>query len=216
MKMIVLFVAFIVLLCGATSAQNNQSSDADVPKWQINAGLGTMNSMYWILNLSKQYYSNYDLDKKNNVFLKVEKRLGRRSGLGINYAQAGVDVNAVLTIDSVFNNELQHYVPTEVAFKYRTQSVNLRYNFHFAPSSKWDPYVGIGLGLRFNSVDASVSNPLKTLADLNLDIPFITFTTPGADFTLGVNANHFSDKFGFYAEFGMAKALLQAGIQYRF
>ncbi len=216
MKRIVSIAAFILLFNGSVSAQINQSSDVEIPQWQINAGLGTMNSMYWILNLSKQYYSNYDLDKKNNVFLKVEKRLGRRSGLGLNYAQAGVDVNAVLTIDSVFNNDLQRYVPTEVAFKYRTQSVNLRYNFHFSPSSKWDPYMGIGLGLRFNSVDASVSNPLKTLADLNLDIPFITFTTPGADLTFGVNSNHFSDKFGFYAEFGMAKALVQAGIQFRF
>lgn len=216
MKKIVTIAAFTCLLFGQVFSQKNQSSESDLSKWQINAGLGTMNSMYWILNLSKQYYSNYDLDKKNNVFLKVEKRLGRRSGLGLNYAQAGVNINAVLTIDSVFNNDLQQYVPTEVDFKYRTQSLNLRYNFHFSPDSKWDPYLGIGLGLRFNSVDASVSNPLKTLADLNLDIPFISFTTPGADFTFGVNANHFSEKFGFYAEIGIAKALLQAGIQYRF
>lgn len=189
-----------------------EKKDRPLPIWdyRISAGLGTINTMYWLLDFGQQY-GEFSMDKKNNVFIKAEKMLTLRSGIAINYAQAGVDILANLKTDSFFNNELQKIVPTEVTIKYRTQSFNVRYNLHFAPSEKFDPYLGISMGVRFNSIDGSVNNPIKGFSDFNLNIPFIGFTTPGGDLTLGFAGNLFNG-IGYYAELGIAKALLQGGI----
>ena len=182
------------------------------PVWnyRFSAGLGTVNTMYWLLDFGQQY-AEFTLDKRRNAFFKVEKMLTHHSGLAINYAQAGVDVNATLKTDSFFSAELQKFVPTEVTIKYRTQSLNLRYNLHFAPSENFDPYIGISMGFRFNSIDGSVNNPVKGFSDFDLTIPFIGFTTPGGDLTLGC-AGKIAGGLGYYAEVGIAKALIQGGL----
>jgi hypothetical protein len=190
----------------------NDKKEKPVPVWnyRFSAGLGTANTMYWLLDFGQQY-GEFTLNKNRNVFFKAEKMLTYRSGLAINYAQAGVDVNASLKTDSFFNTELQKLVPTEVTIKYRTQSVNLRYNLHFAPSEKFDPYIGISMGIRFNSIDGSVNNPVKGFSDFDLTIPFLGFTTPGGDLTLGC-AGKIAGGLGYYTEIGIAKALIQGGI----
>lgn len=189
-----------------------KSKDKIPPIWdyRVSAGLGTVNTMYWLLDFGQQY-GEFSLDKKRNAFLKVEKMLTYRSGVAINYAQAGVDVLASLKTDSFFSTELQKFVPTEVTIKYRTQSINLRYNLHFAPSPKFDPYLGVSVGFRFNSIDGSVNNPVKGFSDFDLSIPFLGFTTPGGDLTLGF-AGEIAGGIGYYAELGIAKALIQGGI----
>ena len=198
--------------CANHSLPIKEKKDRPAPIWnyRMSAGLGTINTMYWLLDFGQQY-GEFSMDKKNNVFVKAEKMLTLRSGIAINYAQAGVDVLANLKTDSFFNSELQKFVPTEVTIKYRTQSINVRYNLHFAPSEKFDPYLGISMGVRFNSIDGSVNNPIKGFSDFNLNIPFIGFTTPGGDLTLGFAGNLFNG-IGYYAELGIAKALLQGGI----
>jgi hypothetical protein len=188
--------------------------EKQLPLWnyRFSVGMGTANTMYWLLDFGQQY-GEFTLDKKRNLFFKAEKMLTYRSGLAINYAQAGVDVNTTLKTDSFFSTEFQKLVPTEVTIKYRTQSLNLRYNLHFAPSEKFDPYIGISMGVRFNSIDGSVNNPIKGFSDFDLTIPFIGFTTPGGDLTLGC-AGKLAGGLGYYAEIGVAKALLQAGLNY--
>lgn len=188
-----------------------EKKEKQQPIWnyRFSAGLGTANTMYWLLDFGQQY-GEFTLDKKRNVFFKAEKMLTYRSGLAINYAQAGVDVNASLKTDSFFSTELQKLVPTEVTIKYRTQSLNLRYNLHFAPFEKFDPYIGISMGFRFNSIDGSVNNPVKGFSDFDLTIPFLGFTTPGGDLTLGC-AGKIAGGLGYYAEIGIAKALIQGG-----
>lgn len=186
------------------------------PLWnyRVSAGWGTANTMYWLLDFGQQY-GEFSLDKKNNGFLKFEKMLTYRSGLALNYAQAGVDVSASLKTDSFFSTELQKVVPTEVSIKYRTQSINLRYNLHFAPTEKFDPYIGISMGFRFNSINGSVNNPVKGFSDFDLNIPFLGFTTPGGDLTFGF-AGKIAGGLGYYAEVGIAKALIQGGINFTF
>ncbi len=188
-----------------------EKKEKQLPIWnyRFSVGLGTANTMYWLLDFGQQY-GEFTLDKRRNVFFKAEKMLTYRSGLAINYAQAGVDVNASLKTDSFFSTELQKLVPTEVTIKYRTQSLNLRYNLHFAPSEKFDPYIGISMGIRFNSIDGSVNNPVKGFSDFDLTIPFFGFTTPGGDLTLGC-AGKIAGGLGYYAEIGIAKALIQGG-----
>lgn len=100
-------------------------------------------------------------------------------------------------------------------FTYRSRSFNLRYNYLFNTNESFQVYWGLGIGVRGNSVSLKTNNPeLSKLIDIpNINVASVPVM--GFESTLGFRGK-IQEQLGWYAELGMAKALFQAGLSYRF
>ena len=167
---------------------------------QIGYGIGNINQVVF------SYYKaelEYDLKKTGPFFLKYEYALTNRIGIGVNFSYA----SAVLNYHTILYDE-----------SYRTkinwQVLNIlgRLNYHFLIREKWDAYVGIGLGYRNESWDYSYS-PELNVRDEKANLG--NFSPIGAELTIGARYL-LSSHFGFYTELGVATAIFQIGLNFRF
>jgi hypothetical protein len=129
------------------------------------------------------------------IFFKYEHGFKNWLGLGVVYAHMNSTSIFGYSHDSVHNN---------ATTQYSSFSLMLRLNFHLAPRSRnLDPYIGFGVGLR--NYHVIVTSPERNMNKF-LNTPF-----PGLEATFGLRG-YVTPKFGFFAELGFAKAVLQLGV----
>ena len=208
------FVLITVLsfFCLAAQAQSWGSND-DAFKYgsdkgfrpgqfSLSAGMGAGNFLNFIVKKGVGYVK-LESDIKPILFVKAEYAVHKNIGVGLNFAKNGFDVGYQLpdTFQSISGK-----LPVEVSVNYRSWSIMPRVNFHMTPEKAIDVYAGIGLGYRHNAVKFDDNDPNR-----NWDIPLGFVPSVGADFTVGARG-YIVPNFGFYAEMGLAKAIVQGGV----
>ncbi len=191
-------------------------------KNNIMVGAGAINGMYIVVrNADKLQSSDSSFfagittnSVKPLYFIKYEYKLAERHTLGVNFANSGFVIGGLVK-DSFFVNDLGILTQTQVDVIYRSRSFNLRYNYLFNTNESFQVYWGLGIGVRGNSISLKTNNP--ELSKL-IDIPGLNVASVpvmGFESTLGFRGK-IQEHLGWYAEMGMARALFQAGLSYRF
>lgn len=184
-------------------------------------GYGIINTNFILApTLEKSLLNGWDkvnFSKVPNIFIKGEYALSNHMGVGVNVATGGLIAH--VSIDS-FNNQ---NVRIAGDLTYRSWSALARINYHALNSGKWDVYLGMGIGLRMNRVKVTSNDPITNrwnfpvnLGVIEKKIPnSLSFPGIGADITMGV-AYKFVPSVALYAEMGMAKSAVQAGLRVGF
>ena len=188
-------------------------------------GAGAFNLIYLVVNR----LDNVDVTTQNDSFvfstittnttaplyyLKYENKLGRKHTLGLNFANSGFTVGGLVR-DSFFINDMGALTQLNLQLKYKTASLNVRYNYTFNPDAKVQIYWGMGMGIRTNKVFIS-TNDSKLLNKFAIPgINVASVPTVGFESTLGFKGI-IADHLGWYAELGIAKSVFQGGISYSF
>jgi len=200
------------------SAQEVNRNAEHTAKNKLAVGVGAVNFLYFQVNSmdnKELSSSSFFAGITKNVtlplhYIKYENQLGRHHSLGLNYASAGFVVGGVLR-DSVFLNDLGVETQTTLDVTYRTRSYNVRYNYIFNPDGAVVTYLGLGFGIRGNSLSAKANDPsfgqLINLPGFNV----ISYPTLGFETTLGFQSN-ITENLGWYAEIGLAKSVFQGGV----
>ena len=224
MTCLLLVSLFLVAPTQAQSDSMNSAASSE-PKNNIMVGVGGMNLLYMVVNR----LDNIDASNQNDSFpfseittnetspllyFKYENKLGRRHTLGVNVASSGFTVGGLIR-DSFFFNDLGVQTQLSLKLKYRSNSINFRYNFLFNPDDLMQVYWGLGIGFRSNVVSIQSNNRLFTKQLLIPGLDLLSVPTIGFESTLGFRGS-MADHWGWYAEMGMAKSIFQGGISYSF
>jgi len=205
MKKLILLTTCILLIGTYAKGQAFEKG-----KNYFSVGIGTGNfSQAFIRAAVEGSAENVKFIGTGPLFVKYERGVEEKIGFGINIAYMSNAVNYQETnTDSVPYNY-------DAKLKCTTFSVLARVNFHLGDHEKLDPYIGIGLGYR--SVNWSYTdndrNSNTNAADLGFDA-FPSFPL-GADLTFGLRYL-FTQNIGLYSEVGMAKGVIQGGLQFKF
>jgi hypothetical protein len=188
-------------------------------------GAGALNFMYFVVNRLDN--ANVTTQSDSFVFstittnttaplyyLKYENKLGKRHALGLSFANSGFTVGGLVR-DSFFLNDLGTLTQLNLQAKYKTTSLNVRYNYTFNPDAQVKIYWGLGMGIRTNKISVS-TNDSRLLNKFNIPgINIASVPTFGFESTLGFKGT-IADQLGWYAEMGIAKSVFQGGISYSF
>ena len=195
------------------SAQEVNRNAQTTAKNKLAVGVGAVNFLYFQVNSlenkqlsSSSFFAGITTNETLPLhYIKYENQLGRHHTLGLNYASAGFVVGGVLR-DSVFLNELGIETQTTLDVTYRTRSYNVRYNYIFNPDGAVVTYLGLGVGIRGNSLSAKANDPsfgqLIKLPGFNV----ISYPTLGFETTLGFQSN-ITENLGWYAERAFSRAV---------
>jgi opacity protein-like surface antigen len=195
MKKIVLSILIALSVSGYSQSFTTGNSN-------ISAGYGIGNFIQSVFK-SYQTYDNYAFKSLGPMFLKYEHALNDRLGIGVNVAYANASVSYLDKSHVVDSTSLTFYKQT---IKWSTYSILARLNFHFANSEKFDPYWGFGVGYRGASWKYEDNDP-----NYDNDTQVSNFFPLGLEVTIGARY-YFTPSIGAYAEFGIAKAIVQFGI----
>jgi opacity protein-like surface antigen len=219
----------LIAICNITpsKAQANpiEPSAGKEAKNTLIVGAGALNFMYFVVNRLDN--ANVTTQSDSFVFstittnttaplyyLKYENKLGKRHALGLSFANSGFTVGGLVR-DSFFLNDLGTLTQLNIKFKYKTNSLNVRYNYTFNPDAQVKIYWGLGIGLRTNKVSIT-TNDSKLLNQFSIPgINIASVPTVGFESTLGFKGT-IADQLGWYAEMGVAKSVFQGGISYSF
>jgi len=218
----------LIAICNITpsKAQTNPiaPSVGKEAKNTLIVGAGAVNFMYLLVNR----LDNVSVTTSDSLvfsaittnttaplyYLKYENKLGKRHSLGLNFANSGFTVGGLVR-DSFFLNDLGTLTQLNIKFKYKTNSLNVRYNYTFNPDAQVKIYWGLGIGLRTNKVSIT-TNDSKLLNQFSIPgINIASVPTFGFESTLGFKGT-IADQLGWYAEMGIAKSVFQGGISYSF
>jgi opacity protein-like surface antigen len=218
----------LIAICNITpsKAQTNPiaPSAGKEAKNTLVVGAGAVNFMYLLVNR----LDNVSVTTSDSLvfsaittnttaplyYLKYENKLGKRHSLGLNFANSGFTVGGLVR-DSFFLNDLGTLTQLNIKFKYKTNSLNVRYNYTFNPDAQVKIYWGLGIGLRTNKVSIT-TNDSKLLNQFSIPgINIASVPTVGFESTLGFKGT-IADQLGWYAEMGIAKSVFQGGISYSF
>jgi hypothetical protein len=219
----------LVAICNITpsKAQTNPiaPSVGKEAKNTLVVGAGAVNLIYLVVNR----FDNANVTTQNDSFvfslittnttaplyyLKYENKLRRKHALGLNFANSGFTVGGLVR-DSFFINDMGILTQLNVQLKYKTTSLNVRYNYTFNPESQVQIYWGLGMGIRTNKISIS-TNDSKFLNQFAIPgINIASVPTVGFESTLGFKGI-IADQLGWYAEMGIAKSIFQGGLAYRF
>lgn len=187
----------------------------------ISGGYGLINANFIMARtLEKSLMKGWDdvnFSKVPNIYIKGEYAVSNHVGVGVNVATGGLIAH--VAIDSVNNQNVR--IAGDLT--YRSWSALARINYHALNSEKWDLYLGLGVGLRMNTVKVTSNDPITdrwnfpvNLGILERRIPnSISFPSIGADLTMGLTY-HLSPSVALYSEVGMAKSAMQAGFRVGF
>ena len=152
------------------------------------------------------------------IFAKFEYGINKNIGIGavIGYSNSKYTLTYIHSggyYDSN-NNFIRQGYPTETTYKYSTLSAGARFNFHFCPRGKLDPYAGIAVG--YTNLNETVtiisSDPPYNKNYIHNLYPFSSLLPLYLAATAGVRY-YFTDKIGMYAELGLDKwSVVQVGI----
>jgi hypothetical protein len=219
----------LIAICNITpsKAQANlivASADKEARNTLI-VGAGALNFMYFMVNRLDNANVTTQSDSfvfstitKNTTaplyYLKYENKLGKRHALGLSFANSGFTVGGLVR-DSFFLNDLGTLTQLNLQAKYKTTSLNVRYNYTFNPDEQVKIYWGLGMGIRTNKISVS-TNDSRLLNKFNIPgINIASVPTFGFESTLGFKGT-IADQLGWYAEMGIAKSVFQGGISYSF
>lgn len=225
LKTCLLLVSLFFVAPSFAQSDSMNSAASSEPKNNIMVGVGGANLLYMVVNR----LDNIDASNQNDSFpfsvittnetspllyFKYENKLGRRHTLGVNLASSGFTVGGLIR-DSSFYNDMGVQTQLSLKLKYRSNSINIRYNFLFNPDDMVQVYWGLGIGFRSNVVSIQSNNPLfiKQLSIPGLKL--LSVPTVGFESTLGFRGG-IADHWGWYAEMGIAKSIFQGGISYSF
>ena len=218
----------LIAICNITpsKAQANpiEPSAGKEAKNTLVVGAGAVNFMYLLVNrLDNVSITTSDSFVFSAIttnttaplyYLKYENKLGKRHSLGLNFANSGFTVGGLVR-DSFFLNDQGALTQLNVKFKYKTTSLNVRYNYTFNPDAQVKIYWGLGMGLRTNKLSISTEDS-KLLNQFSIPgINIASVPTVGFESTLGFKGT-IADQLGWYAEMGVAKSVFQGGISYSF
>lgn len=173
----------------------------------ISAGLG-FGSLF-LNNSIGQYTANESLRNTGPFYAKIENAVSDRLGFGVNIAYSNVKYTRNY-INYLYqgNETIQIVDPEEVDIN--LVAILARINWHYGSNKKLDPYLGIGMGYRnisYRYIKRSKYNTNDDFKNLNI-VPL------GFEFTIGTRFM-FSEKWGGFAEFGLAQSVGQFGLVYR-
>ncbi|MFN4915005.1 MAG: outer membrane beta-barrel protein [Sphingomonadales bacterium] len=226
MKFKILSIAIALLGSGKLSGQEFARAEVDYSaftkgKTFVSGGYGLINANFILARtLEKSLLSGWDevnFSKVPNIYVKGEYALSNHVGVGLNIATGGLIAHVFL--DSLNNQNLR--IAGDLTYK--SWSALARINYHVLNDGQWDLYVGLGLGLRMNTVKVTSNDPLTDrwnfpvkLGIIERQIPnSISFPSVGADLTIGLSYN-VTPGVAIYSELGMAKSALQAGLRVGF
>lgn len=206
--------------------QGRASWDNDIPgftqgKVYISMGYGLINGNFIVANAIKnsvaKNWDNVTLQKRPTWMAKAEYALTPHWGLGAHFAIGGLGADA--SLDSFLSTG----VKVSGNLRYTTWSLLARVNYHIFAENNFDLYIGTGIGFRANNLRVTSNDNLTDRWDFPVDLGFIekripstlSIPTVGADFTLGMRY-HVLPPLAVYAEFGVAKSIVQAGATLRF
>lgn len=187
----------------------------------VSGGYGIINANFIMARtLEKSLLNGWDevhFSKVPNIYVKGEYALSNHVGVGLSIATGGL--LAHVSIDSLNNQNVR--IAGDLT--YRSWSALARINYHVLNDGVWDLYVGLGLGLRMNTVRVRSNDQITdrwnfpvNLGVVEKRIPnSISFPSIGADMTMGL-AYKVSKNVAVYTELGMAKSALQAGLRIGF
>jgi len=184
---------------GISSRLQAQSFEEGQSSIQVGYGFG--NFIQAVFN-AYEIYDDYSFKATGPAFLKYEYGVTDKIGLGLNVAYASAKVSYRDNSFLVGNGN----DPYEQSIKWNTMSFLARMNFHFANSEKFDPYAGFGMGFRTASWSYEDNDP-----DYDNDVSTSNLFPFGFEMTIGARY-YISDNFGIYAETGLAKAVIQLGL----
>ena len=155
-------------------------------KSQISLGYGLVNSTQAFVFA----YGELENSSLGPIFLKYEYGVSEKVGFGLNVAYA----TASASYDNIFLDEL-------TSLDWWGASFNARVNRHFGSSDKFDPYIGFGMGYKIAnwSYSNDDDNDIKALIPLGFEATF------GARYM-------FTPNIGLFSEVGLAKGIIQAGL----
>lgn len=157
---------------------------------QISLGYGFVNTTQSFLSASDPTaYPDFKFSALGPMFLKYEYGVTEKIGFGLNvaYANAGIE----------YTNGAE-----TASLKWWNASFNARVNRHFGTSDKFDPYMGLGMGYKLG--EWKVEGDDET-GERKAFIPL------GLEATFG-SRYMFTPNIGAFAEVGIAKGVIQAGL----
>lgn len=159
-------------------------------KSQISIGYGAVNGTQTIFsNYDETEYPNLELSTLGPIFLKYEFGASENIGFGLNIAYA----DAGITYDDGLD---------KASIDWWGASFNARVNRHFGTGDKFDPYIGFGMGYKIAEWKFSANDESSDTGAL---IPLGLEATFGARYM-------FTPNIGLFGEVGLAKGILQGGL----
>lgn len=189
-------------------------------KHYISGGMGFINLSaplaYRIKNTVAPNWDELKFSNRPIFFIKAERAINKRSGIGFTFANGGFDITA--SLDSLTSENIK----VQGKLAYRTSSYLFRYNFHFFPEKAFDLYLGAAVGLRTNRFKLTDNDPENSYWKVPLKIGWVkkyiptsySFATWGGDFTVGMRY-HILPPIAVYMELGLAKSVIQGGVTFR-
>jgi outer membrane protein W len=139
---------------------------------------------------NNERYTNYKESGTGPLHAKLEYALSKKLGLAL-------CMNHVYS-KTTFNDTSRAYLGS-----HKATALNLRTNYHFLNSKKFDPYIGVGIGWgEYETVWPIVP-------------PFTVPNHYSFEASLGVRA-YVLPKWAFYGELGFTTSIAQLGLSYRF
>ncbi|MBM3921192.1 MAG: hypothetical protein FJ347_08220 [Sphingomonadales bacterium] len=190
-------------------------------KTYISGGFGLINANFILARtLEKSLLGSWkevNFSKVPNVYVKGEYAVSNHLGVGLNIATGGLVAHVAM--DSLNNQNVR--IAGDLTYK--SWSTLARINYHVLNDGVWDFYMGLGIGLRMNTVRVTSNDPIADRWDFPVNLGVVekripsslSFPSLGADVTLGL-AYSLSQNIAFYTEMGMAKSALQAGFRVGF
>ena len=174
----------IALMPTITKAQSFEQGAS-----QISVGYGAVNfTQAMVKDYGDILGTNQKFSSLGPIFLKYEYGVSEKVGFGLNIAY----VSASSSYDDMGYNETY-------SVDWWGASFNARVNRHFGSSDKFDPYIGFGMGYKIANWSYSDSSSSDALIPLGLEATF------GARYM-------FTPNIGIFSEVGLAKGVLQGGL----
>lgn len=174
----------IALMPTITKAQSFEQGAS-----QISVGYGVVNvTQAFVADYGSLLGTNQKFSSLGPIFLKYEYGVSEKVGFGLNIAY----VSASNSYDDTFFNETY-------SLDWWGASFNARVNRHFGSSDKFDPYIGFGMGYKIANWSYSDGTSSEAFIPLGFEATF------GARYM-------FTPNIGVFSEVGLAKGVLQGGL----
>ena len=197
---ILIFSLMLSFLCSNSYSQSFTKGNSYV---SLGYGFSSFSLEYLSFGIFDEIQVNRNIGP---IFAKYEYGFTESFGMGMNVAFAHTQYSYFQEYDSAGTSHLK-----EIKDSYIRYSILARLNYHFGTLKKFDPYFGISLGYRSPLEIIIIENggavtSISTYGDSN---------TFGMELTMGARY-FFTEKFGLYAELGLAKAPIQIGCILKF
>ena len=165
----------------------------------VSVGYGAPNLGKSILKIYENE-TGFDVSGFGPLHAKFEYGVSEKIGLGLSFN--------MVNFGASWREEFLGFETYTYNVDVTGWSVLARMNLHFATGDKIDPYWGFGLGYRSTTWTFTSDDPLF----INTSFPTFPF---GFETTIGMRY-YFIPNIGIYAEAGIAKSLIQAGVVAKF